>query len=313
MNSNFNTDILSTTLDAYTESTMRDNIFDSNALFYTLKKEGAYVPQNGGKRILEPIMFEKNSTAKSYDGYELLDVTPQNGLTDAEFDWKQYSVQVSIDGKSERINSGDSAAINLLDTKIKQAEMSIIDQLNQGLFGDGTGNGGKDLTGVEIAVDSTGTYGNIARGTYSYWASYEESTSAVLTVAYVRNLVTGISSGGKDTPRLHITTDTLYNKYEELLFDKQRFVNVMDAEAGFDNIKYKGGMITWDEGCVSTNWYALNTNYLKFRYHPDADFKNTPFIQPDNQDAMVSKILWMGNLTGSNSRRQGKLTGKTAA
>lgn len=312
MNNNFNTDVLSTTLDAFTESTMRDNIFDSNALFYMLKKAGGYISQDGGKRILEPIMFEKNSTAGSYTGYESLDVTPQNGLTDAEFDWKQYSVQIVIDGRSERINSGPSGAVNLLNAKITQAEMSIIDQLNQGLFGDGTGNGGRDLTGLEIAVDSAGTYGNISRTTYSYWASYEETTAGALTVQYVRGLVSNTSSGGRETPNLHITTNTLFDKYEDLLFDKQRFVNKEKAEVGFDNIMYKGGMITWDEGCVATNWYALNTKYLKLRYHPQADFVNTPFVQPDNQDAKIAKILFMGNLTGSNARRQGKLTGKTA-
>jgi hypothetical protein len=32
-------------------------------------------------------------------------------------------------------------------------------------------------------------------------------------------------------------------------------------------------------------------------------------VTPANQDAKVALVLWMGNLTGGNCRRQAKLTG----
>lgn len=313
MNSNYSTDVLTTTLEKWTESTLTDNIFDSNALFRKIKERGAYKACDGGERILEPLLYGKNSTAGSYDGYDTLDTTPQQGMTNAEFEWKQYSVQVVIDGKSERQNSGKQAAVNLIESKFMQAEGSLVDQLNQGLHGDGTGNGGKDLTGVDIAIDSTGTYGNIARATYSYWAAYEESTSATLTISYVRNLVSGASSGGRDIVDLHITTDTLFNKFEDLLQTNQRYADVKSANVGFDNITYRNGMITWDEGTATGYWFGINTKYMNLRYHPAADFTVRPFVEPDNQDIKIAKILWMGNLTCSNCRRQGKLTGKTAS
>src|SRR4051812_44184186 len=109
--------LLSTTLKNY-RKTLTDNIHKSNAVWLFLKSNNGLREEDGGERIVEPLMYGKNSTAGSYDGYDPLDTTPQTGIDSAEFNWKQYSVSITISGKEERQNNGTNRIINLLEAKI---------------------------------------------------------------------------------------------------------------------------------------------------------------------------------------------------
>lgn len=309
-NPNYQTDVLSTTLEKYAQKQLVDNIFLSSALMMKMKPQMKSC--DGGSKILEPLMYTKNSTAGSYSGYDLLDTTPQNIATNSEFDWKEYSVSVTISGKEEIINSGEAAAINLIEARFSNASSSLIENMNEDLYSDGTGNFSKALTGFGAMIESSGTYGNIARSTNAWWQSYEENTAAALTLDYMRTALLTPSKGGTDGADLITTTQTLYEAYQALVEPHLRLTNTKLADSGFMNYEFHGVPIVWDEQCPAGVMYFMNTKYFKLRYHPTCNFKTTQFRVPTNQDAKVAFILWKGNLTCSNAFRQGKLTGKTA-
>jgi len=165
-------------------------------------------------------------------------------------------------------------------------------------------------------VDSAGTYGNINRATAGneFWQSNETAQGGALTISAMATKYTQCSRGGKMGPDLIITTSTVYDKYEALMQANQRFgvSNTELADAGFVTMKFRGADVMFDEQCTSGVMYFLNTEHLKLRYHKDANFTVTDFQRPDNQDAKIAQILWMGNLTANNCRYLGKLTGVTA-
>lgn len=74
--------LLTTTLDAY-RNTLVDNIFKDSAFLAAMRQFGGVTKQNGGERIRMQLMYGKNDTVKSYAGYEVIDTTPQEGLTAA--------------------------------------------------------------------------------------------------------------------------------------------------------------------------------------------------------------------------------------
>jgi hypothetical protein len=306
--------LLSTTLKKY-RKTLTDNIHKSNAVFYALKEKGNIKEEDGGERIVEPLMYGKNSTAKSYSGYEQLDTTPQAGIDSAEFNWKQYSVSVSISGEEERKNAGSSKIIDILDARIKQAEMSLTESLTEGLFSDGTGNGSKNLTGLVAMVANSGTYGGINSTTYDWWKSGYDSTSETLSVIDMATGFNTASVGGKDAPDLIVTTQTLYEKYESLLtgtIQTNSEGTKKMGDAGFQVLQYKGVPVVWDEYVPATNMYFLNLKHMKLVVHKDANFETTDFVKPENQDARVAQILFMGNLTCNRRKSFYLLNGRTA-
>lgn len=318
-NANFNT-LATTTLVKYASDNFEDNIFQSNALFYLLagseklRSEGSktYKTLDGGRVIVEPLLYASNSTAGSYDGYDELDTDPQEGMTNAEYDWKQYSVSVSISGREKRINSGDSAVLSLLEGKIMQAEMSLIESMNGDLFTDGTGNSSKDLTGLVLAIDSAGTYGNISRTTETWWSAQETPVSGPLTIDVMRTMYNDCSKGNKkDHPDLIITDQDEYEAYEAKLQPDMRFSDNKLADGGFENQKFKGSSMVFDEVCNAGVMYFTNTNKMGIRVHKDAKFSVTEEMRPVDQDAFIKQILWQGNLVTKNCKRLGKLTGLT--
>lgn len=314
--------MLSTTLKEYRD-TLTDNIHGSNAIFFALKDAGAIKEESGGERIVEPLMYGKNETAKSYSGYDELDTTPQEGIDSAEFNWKQYSASISISGKEQRQNKGKKTKIiDLLQAKTDQAEMSLRGEMTEGLFSDGTGNGSKDLTGLEAMVLGSGTYGGINSANYTWWQAYVDSDSVVLALEDMRHCFNTSSIAGKDHCNLIATTQTLFEKYEGLFtavaasqiaptFTTPSEGAKRIADGGFQMCQFKGQPMVWDESCPSGTMYFLNTKHMKLVVHEDANFDTTDFQKPTKQDALVAQILWMGNLTTNRRKSFAKMTNKS--
>jgi len=74
--------LLTTTLFNYRKQ-LFDNIFKDSAFLAALRRGDGVMMMDGGERIAVPLMFEGNATVKSYSGYDVLDTTPQDGMTTA--------------------------------------------------------------------------------------------------------------------------------------------------------------------------------------------------------------------------------------
>ena len=197
--------------------------------------------------------------------------------------------------------------------------MSLVEKLTNGVYSDGTGNGGKDLTGLSAMVAATGTYGGINSSLYTWWQSFVDSSSNAITLAEMRTLFNTPTVGGRDHPDLIVTTQAIFETYEGLL------TNVADlafmttpsegvkkmGDGGFQTLGFKGVPIVWDELCNSGYIYFLNTEHMKLVVHEDANFKVGEFIKPGDQDAKVSQILFMGNLTCDRRKSFSVGTGKS--
>ena len=131
--------LLSTTLEAY-RKTLYDNIFKKSALLSYLRMSNAIQKQNGGERIRIPLMYGDNDTVTTHGGYDIIDTTPQDGLTTAFYEWAEIAGTITISRKEERQNSGEGQLLNLLEAKLKQAEMTMREYLNKCLvLGDVSG------------------------------------------------------------------------------------------------------------------------------------------------------------------------------
>ena len=100
--------------------------------------------------------------------------------------------------------------------------------------------------------------------------------------------------------------------YEADLQPQLRYQDSKLADAGFENLKYKGAVFTFDSNVPTETLFMLRSENLKLVTHSATNFITTPFIKPENQDAKVAQILWAGQLVSDNNRKLGKLTGVTA-
>jgi len=308
-NSNFDA-LLTTTLANYRDQ-LTDNIFTARPLTYMLNEKGRIRMLNGGTKIVEPLVYGTNTTIGSYSGYDTISLTPQTGISAAEYEWKQYAGSIAISGIEEAKNNGEQEIINLLEAKIMQAEESMREGFNTMFYADGTGNSSKDWNGLGNLVESGNTVGNIDSSTYAYWRSYEENTAGALTLAQMATAYNTVSVGN-DHPDVVLTTQTLYEKYEALLQPNLRYTDTKTADAGFQNLLFKASPVMYDVSCTSGVMFFLNTKYLTLVGHSAKWFQQTEFVRPEDLDARYALIMCYGNLTCRNRKKQGKLTAKTA-
>jgi len=316
-NSNFDA-ILSTTLANYRDQ-LTDNVFSARPLTYHLMDKGRIRMLNGGTKIVEPLIYGENSTVKPYSGYDTIDLTPQSGISAAEFDWKQYAASIAISGIEEAKNNGEQEVINLLEAKIMQAEESMREGFNRMFFSDGTdtlgeggANSGKSWNGLGNLVSQYDAVGGIdgdASGN-EFWNSYVDDAATGLTLAQMATAYNTVSVGN-DHPDFILTTQALFERYEALLQPQLRYTDTRTADAGFQNLLFKSAPVTYDVHAPTGTMYFINSKYISLVGHSDKWFANTPFVRPENMDARYALIMCYGNLTIRNRKKQGKLVNKT--
>jgi hypothetical protein len=307
-NPSFNA-ILSTTLQNY-QPTLVDNIFKDLVLLNHLNAKGRVQTEEGGTSIVEPLMYAANGTAASYTGYDTIDLTPQDGISAAEYQWKQMAASVAISGIEEAKNRGTEAIIKLLNAKISQAEMSIKSSLNTMLFGSNAV--ATDFNGLGTLVKTANnTVGGIDASANNWWNPTQDATASALSLVDM-GAVYNNASKGNDNPDLIITTEPLFSKYESLLTPNVRYQDVEKANSGFTNLMFKQTPVVFDfaiTGSVSADMYFLNSKYLKLtgmngHWFNTTDFQNGTVA---GVDARYALIMAYGELTVSNRSRQGYL------
>ncbi len=313
------TEIVTTTLRRRSKA-LADNISQHNALLSRMRSKGNSSLVSGGRTIVEELEYAENSTFQYYSGYEVLDVSPSDVFTAAEFNWKQAAVNVTASGLETRIqNAGPEQVINLLESRIRNAEKTMANNISEGIYSDGTGSGGKQIGGLQslVADAGTGTVGGIDSSTYGFWVNQTSGdvanidTSAALLDAEMKNMWLETCRGNEKVDMI-VSDQTLYKVFWDNLSDIQRITGADEGVKGFNSLKFvtadvvmDGGPAITNSGIPATHMYFLNTDYLKFRVHSGTNF--VPFEQrnPVNQDALVVPILFAGNLTVSNRYLQG--------
>ena len=322
-------DLIATTIQSRSGH-LADSLTNNNPLLKYLKKKGNQRPVSGGNVILEEIMHadDTTDTANSYSGYEVLNTSPDSPISAAHFDLKQYAVAVTISGLETLQNSGKEQIIDLLESRIKVSEARLVNRIQKDIYLDGTGNGGKNITGLAAAVPddpTTGTYGGIDRAAWAFWRSkkYSGTTDggAAITSSNIQQYMTALALKlvrDSDMPQIAIADPVYYGLYSASLQAIQRITSdgSGDAGAGFASLKFYGGGTAIDvmmgggigSTITASHMWFLNTDYIHFRPHKDRNF--APIggeRQAVNQDAIVKLMGWAGNLTMSGSQFQGVL------
>ena len=321
------TDIIATTIQQRSGE-LADNLTNNNALLKRLKARGNVRPFSGGNVILEEIMYNDTTTnnANSYSGYELINISPDSPISAAQYSITQYADAVTMSGLEMLQNSGKEAIIDLLDGRMNVSEARLLNRIAGDIYLDGTGNGGKNITGLAAAVADTptsGTYGGIDRATWSFWQNkyYSGVTNggAAVSAANIQAYMTALAIQlvrGNDKADLIVADNNYYSLYVNSLQAIQRIASADEAGAGFASLKFYGGGTSADvvlDGGIGSNatanhmWF-LNTKYIFLRPHKDRNF--VPIggeRQAINQDAIVKLIGWAGNLTTSGAQFQGVL------
>jgi len=305
--------LLASTLSVFTDEELNDNIFNGIPAWQYLSEKNA-TTKAGGASLLVRLAYEKNSTAQFYSGYDILDTTPQEGQTVAQFKWGRAAASISINGQEQDQNSGEAQVASLMQDKVNQAMMSLSDKLAVQLFAASTNS--KAILNLPNFVDATSTIGDINSTSNSWWQSQVKASGSFAaqgredwTNIHNTLSIQGVRGG---PPDYAVTTQTVFEAYEATLVPQIRYTSTKEADGAFQRLKFKNMAIEFDPNVPSGECYFLNSKAMKLVTHSKRNFSKTEMVKPANQDALVGQIIWMGQLTTNNRRKLAKFTGMSA-
>lgn len=321
------TEIVTTTL-RLRQGVARDSIGNNNAALIKIKEYDGFKSYSGGRTIFEEIMYDDNASFQWFEGGQVLSTAYNTTLTAAEYNHKQAAIAIVMTEFERLINAGPEGKIKFATARAEVAEITMKNKLEASVYSDGTASGGKELGGLALLVAKTptsGTVGGIDRSVSAnaFWRNYTlgvvstygaAASSATIKPIYTRALIN--LTRGADYPTVGLLGDSYY-EYLGLAFDtiERATTNKELEKQGVQHMVYKGvpmclggGVIFGGETLIgATDSYLLNTKYLKFRYHQDAYMEPMEERQSINQLASVKFLGFMGNMTASNCRLQGRV------
>lgn len=198
-------------------------------------------------------------------------------------------------------NVGPQQRIDLDVYKYEEAIAEAVEAVGEAVFGTGSGD---QILGLEALVDNgtnAATIGGQTRSSYDPLDATVTASGGTLTLAKLATLYSAVSAGslGNETPSINVTTETVWDLYEQLLAPTVRSSYtdagynalplrakatvksqaLLGGHAGFTALTYKGVPVIKDEFCTSGVWYALNERYLFFAGRSIVPPKFAPFLE----------------------------------
>jgi len=291
-------------------------------------------PYDGGLNIVEILEVGENGTVAWRDPKAAIPLEETDELVRVSWSPKSLSGSITIFDDDEKTNSGDSAIVDYTTVKINGLKSKLKKQLRLGLWSAG-GEIAMDglpaicsASNVYPVADSRTQITGINRSTTGneYWQAVVKSTSEPWSLTggtdggwqklYNDLLNYGDDSGDDmtDEPDIIVTSQGIYEMYEQSMLDQQPKMNKELAEAGFTNLMYKGAAVTWDPNIDdATKTYMLNTKYIDIRPHTSnaSDFDYSEMHPMETQLAKRQLVSWTGNLTCVMPRKQGVSANKS--
>jgi len=296
-----------------------DNLFNATPLYFWLKQKGRITEDyTGGEYLTIPVIRGRNDTVAMYQKGGTFEISQTDKLDVARYDWKYMGASLVRYWIDEKINRGRSKIISKMQVELDVAKLSLIEKMEEYLFGDGTGESGLAFNGLDIICDEDPTtavtspqveVGGIAQADNSWWRNVYrdmDTDGAVVSLNMMESWKYAFreAKNGNDKPDIFVTTDTILDWYDDECLDIKAIVNKSLGDAGFENLTWRGIPIITSPDCKSGSLYMLNTKYLNWVAQAGANFDMTEWkVAPDTLDR-YAQIVVSGNFVTSNRARQ---------
>lgn len=304
-----------------------DNILEASVLWLALKEHGSLVPQSGGEFITRTVRYAVKQTQDFKKG-STIEQSEYQGKTIGMWDWAYWTVDINRSLVDDQKNKGPFRIKSYVADRIEAARDGAVQDLETKLFrwynySDSNTyqfNGIYDvcppssaLTGAanNSSTYAAGTWGNISRATNDWWRTKYQTAAnyALKLTSDWRNFYNDISLN-LAAPNFLMTTQTLFEAYEEEIADKQQIIRTSfdqkAADLGFEVLTFKGKPISWSSKVGGTReTLFLNLDWIDVVYDPDVWFDMTEWKEGVNQFERVSFITSAMQIVSPQPRRHG--------
>lgn len=297
-------DTIFTTTWMYRQESATEQAYLKTPFIYWLKAKGRVKEQAGYRRTEIPVEYGDNDTVRWVSKGSTVPITDSELVTMAYDEWKYVSVSVVRWFQDDQQNRSKAAMINLAELKMNAAERALWEELERVVFADGTGS--NEPNGLQNLITTTPTLGTvhgISRVDNTWWRNQATSMSGESASVYLINrmrtalndIIKYSRSEIKDLAIM--TTQTIYEYYEEEGYEIYQLSDNTLFDAGFDSLAFRGRPLMWAPSAPAGNMYFINTNYMYLIIDPSYWMEMTewkPIInQPMDRAAQIVCTMQM--------------------
>lgn len=220
----------------------------------------------------------------------------------ASLAWAQYRTGAKVSGLAEalsRLNNSLALDPSLFNDELRDAIDYLSIKIATHSYSGNVTNSPVELEGLARAVDSSGSYAGIDPGTYTEWASAENSMAlADLSFETLReNLIRPFVDKCGMYPRFVTCPGNIFDAIGALFGDQRQFVDqVMSTGGEMVNIKLRGGFRAIEIDGVAFVEDRHATANTAYAFGPDsAEYEQVPAVGPEQAGVIVAAIK---DLTG---------------
>ena len=252
-----------------------DAVFKNSALLGKMWLNGRKDIEDGGHQIQRTVEIGTNETVGAYEGYEVLDDTPQDPLTDVWERWAEIAGTVTVSAREEAANRGKARIRNQTQAKLENLRKSMTETINGYILNPGAtawaadapaASGKAPVSLTTILSLAANTCHNMSASTYSVWDNQRKISGSsnnaggggsFAHTAFKnewRNFYNTCSKSNEGRPDLILTGQEAAETYEASLEGQVRYAGGNGlASLGFDgNVMLGRAEVCWDEVCPGT-------------------------------------------------------------
>jgi len=239
---------------------IQSTLNDKTTFYGVLTKEANI----GGDYARWRVRTGRNTSADSYGETDTI-TTGNAARAKLSTPIKLIKVGWDVSGLMIEANKGASGIGDILSEEIKDATSDMLVEISTQLFGDGTGNGGKDINGLKNTVDDGVLYPNIyglARATNTWLnATVKDMAAATLALTDLREMIQAAEKAGAKKSDLVFVTS--YKQKDVILNYIQATQMYIPTSARFGiegQPSFDGIPIFTDQFCDDDYVYLIDMN-----------------------------------------------------
>lgn len=308
--------LVSTTLDNIDDQLI-DNASANDAFFFWVMHNGLVDEEDGGLTIRKPVLHDVNNTIESYHPGEYYNTERPTGIKEVKYQWGFIGGSIVMDGPTKFMNQGKHGIINLVDGYITQFEISFSQYMTLMLLGDGTGNNGADIMGIDLLIEEGTAWsevGGIDSDANEFWRNYWLDVSGTAWgtganahgISSLKSMIYTTSQPGFGPPDVLLTCLDQY-----ILLDAAVSAGVVVntpetyakeyADAGFGGFRVLKVPVLFDmnldgHATCDNTWFSLNKKSLRLIVGAGHRFKLGKPVPHPFMDADIMTANFYGQM-----------------
>ena len=288
------------------------------------KSEGV----GGGEFILAPL--EYGSIPITLMGeYDPIQLQPKELLEYARYEWTHINGTISLSEKKMKIqNTGKAQLLNLVEIHAKNLARRFKIKFSTLLFVTSHETNDNMSSLYDICSQYNNTVGGLDASAISdfdwnpaildlssvtvTWSNLTDPNNSYYIERILRKIV-GTLTLGNEKPTLLLTTQIVWDAYEQVLRDDKRFEGNYRADGGFDILTFRGIDMAVDDNVPAGYMYVLNEQYIGYYHHNLFRFVGSKWKRAELHHVYFSELNWWGGFGVSRRDKQGSVKGLPSA